>query len=265
MKKQIVVIVVAVVLIGAAALSASTPASWDPNDITLELVAGEETVQTVALTARKDMESVIITFEGDITGVVSAEPSALGNIAKGETREVVLTFTPSADAEDGTELEGQLKLRQDGPPNRAYPSHLNIDVVIVWPTAGEEAGFTVSYPPELLAEEVVSGLERKVLFYDHEPSFGGEDALFFVHVNSLRGNATVRDWLLAQAVAEGDISEVVVGNHIYFRSTRALGDERSFVAYSAPYGASDVISVTLYEPSLEQTPEFQTILNSLDF
>ena len=268
LKARFSVAIGVLVLIGALVAiqpaDAQPPVEWlHDSPLLIDVVAGTTTTATVDFRAHQDLLAPGATLE-DLPEFFAMEPPVLSDIDKNEVGAITLLATVPANVARHTLLRGRVKLRENASTS-AYPNFLDIEARVVWPTVGQAVGFSVSYSPEYTAVEVSGAGQRKILFYDEVPSQSGDNAVFYVHVNSLNGKPTVHDALLASAVNEADIQEVLVGDREFTRFTRSLGDEDPLVGFSTPYSSDEAITVTLLDPSLETNAAFRSLLESLDF
>lgn len=141
----------------AAPAAGAPPVSWTPSFLEETVVAGETLTVPVTFTASRNLSDVVVRVAPELADVVVVSPDALGDVQKGETRELNVVMAPAVTLSPEV-LDGAIQLRHSGHPPKVYAKPLPTTVVVQWPSASID-GVSFSHPATWQAE-VIEGDEQ---------------------------------------------------------------------------------------------------------
>lgn len=117
---------------------------WTPPSLTIVTASLEDTTTNATFVPSADATNIAVSVTPELVPFVMVSPATYGSIAAGETHNVSLTLTTSANAEVGT-YSGVIQLRS-GDGKHSYPGVLPIELNLGTPFRDDKHKFLIYYP-----------------------------------------------------------------------------------------------------------------------
>lgn len=141
--KYLLLLIMAAIILSIGNTAVARPIiSWEPSKIELEQIQGTQSIHTVVVKSKKDLQDIIARVVPELALWVSISPANIGSIQKNSSLELTLTINVPPDAVVG-EYDGVIQLRQsaNGKSKKTMAKPLPVTLVI---TAQDDTGL----PPD---------------------------------------------------------------------------------------------------------------------
>lgn len=143
--------------IGPPPAEAAPPITWTPSSLNEVVGQGQTKTVTASFTSSANLRDVVVRVVPELQPYVQVSPASFPTIAKGQTLSINVTFSASSTAPLGT-ATGAIQLRsgKGAPKTFARPLPVRVEV---WNGYFDSAGgYTVAFPPNLIAEVIDNAL-----------------------------------------------------------------------------------------------------------
>ena len=128
----------------------------------------------------------------------------------------------------------------------------------------KDLGLAVAVPAQYVSVVVNDTDNKKINFYRGNDSSREASPLFFIHINPLPQNASLRSYVLSFGIDATVVEEVSIAGRQYLKWREDLGDGMLTISYSTIFSTTQVITLTL-SSSFAANGDVENILKTLMF